>query len=134
MTTGSDALLDSTAWWEIIEGSDTGRAIHAKYVAPRSHRLHVSALSLGEITAKFGLVGRPDVATDALRMIQQIATVQPVTAELAIAGGIARGELRKSEKNASLVDGIILATARALDVTLVSDDTAFRKERRVDWP
>lgn len=134
MTTGSDALLDATAWWEIIRGSKAGRAIHAKYVEPRTHRLHVSALTLGEVTAKFGLVGEAGAAKEGVSMIQQVATVHPVTAELAVQGGLARGELRKAEKNASLVDGIILATARSLDVVLVSDDKAFKKERRVDWP
>lgn len=134
MTTGSDALLDTTAWWEIIEGSKVGRAIHAKYVEPRTHRLHVSSLTLGEIVMKFGLVGRADAAKEGVRMIQQIATSHPVTVDLAIAGALARADLRKSEKDASFVDGMILATARSLDVILVSNDRAFKKERRIDWP
>lgn len=133
MKTGSDALLDTTAWWHIIEGTPTGVAIHARFLAPRTFAIHASALSLGEIAAKFDLIGRSEDAETAIRMIRQIAHLHEVTAELAIEGGHARSVLRKAAKAASLVDGIILATARALDVTLVSDDPAFAKVRRVAW-
>lgn len=133
MKTGSDALLDTTAWWHIIEGTPAGAAIHERYLAPRKFSIHASALSLGEIAAKFDIIGRSDDAEAAIGMIRQIAHIHDVTPDLAIEGGHARSELRKVAKAASLVDGIILATARALDVTLVSDDPAFSQERRTAW-
>jgi predicted nucleic acid-binding protein len=119
----SEALLDTSAWWEILFATPRGKAIARRYM-DGGMRPHASALTLGEIAAKLATLA-PERVEPAMAALRVHARVHPVSAELAEAGGVLRAELRRRVPDASLADGIILATARDLAVPLVSDDQAL---------
>ncbi|MGP8075012.1 MAG: PIN domain-containing protein [Thermoplasmata archaeon] len=124
--TGSEILLDSWAWWEVLHDTATGRRIAQKFLTAPPERVHTSALTLGELAAKLMLEGdesRIDLMETAIRSVSRLHDVSPA---LAIEGGRLRGRLRRGERAASLADGIILATARHEGARIVSADRAFR--------
>ena len=125
----SEVLLDTSAWWEILWGTPKGKALARKHLDGGA-RVHLSALTLGEVAAKLAPVA-PERVEAAVRTLRVHGQVHAVTAEIAEKGGLLRAELRQRDPDASLADGIVLATARDLAVPLVSDDRAFKGERDV---
>lgn len=124
-------LLDSMAWWEVLWGTPAGEALERAYL--RGGRdVHVSALAIGEISAKLDAAGHGARIDDALLAIRAAARVEPVTDAVAEEGGRLRGGLRARDPQASLADAIHLATARAVGARLVSSDPAFRGEPDVE--
>lgn len=120
----SDVLLDTSAWWEILWATPKGKALARKHLDGGA-RPHLSALTLGEIAAKLASLA-PERVETAMASLRVHGQVHDVTAEIAERGGVLRAELRRQDADASLADGIVLATARDLAVRLVSDDRAFK--------
>lgn len=129
--TAPEALLDTSAWWEILHGTPAGHALARKHM-DGGRRPHASALTLAELAAKLGTQSVPaERVEDVLLSVRVHGQVHPVTAEVAERGGMLRAELRKVDPGASLADAIVLATAHDLGVPLVSSDAAFRGRRDV---
>lgn len=122
----SDLLLDTSVWWEIFRGSETGRRLQLEFLESGRLTIHTSAITPGEISAKLGSLGFESRAGECLSAIRRASRIHDVTAELAVRGGVLRKELRNSDPDASLADGIILATADAIRSRLLSSDAAFR--------
>lgn len=129
--TASDALLDTSAWWEILHGTPAGRSLAKKHMEG-GRRPHASALTLAELAAKLGQMAVPaERVEEVLLSVRVHGQVHPVSAEIAERGGLLRAELRKADASASLADAIVLATAQELAVPLVSNDAAFQGRRGV---
>lgn len=129
--TASEAILDTSAWWEILHGTPKGRALAGRFM-DGGRRPHASALTLAELASKLAAMQAPaDRIEQALLSLRVHGQVHPVTADVAEQGGLLRAELRKADPSASLADAILLATALDLGVPLVSDDAAFRGRRDV---
>jgi predicted nucleic acid-binding protein len=129
--TASEVLLDSTAWWEIVAGTKVGKRLSDKYLASDRYRVHTSALTIGELVAKSFLLDPTGDVAPLVRVVKGMSDIHNVTADIAEAGGYTRAALRRRDPDASLADGIILATARALDAKLVTNDRALVGERDV---
>ena len=124
--TGSDVLFDTWAWWEYLHGTRTGESLRRRFVGPTGIHLHTSAISLAELAAKLAAEGSRNRIDLVCGSIRRASRVWDVTADLAVEGGIARAELRRSTPSASLADGIVFATARHSGARIVSADPAFR--------
>ncbi len=121
-----EVVLDTWAWWELFRGSRQGASIRRRFFRSGSVRLHTSTITVGELSAKLASMGESRRIDPVLGAIRRAGPVHDVTAELARAAGLLRAELRKLDSHASLADGIVLATARALGARLISADPAFR--------
>ncbi|HKS59154.1 MAG TPA: PIN domain-containing protein [Thermoplasmata archaeon] len=124
--TESDVLLDSWAWWEIFHDTKVGRAINRLYLESGKFHVHSSALSAGEIAAKLSAMGRGQSTLAVEESIRRFSQVHDVNLTLAVRGGQLRALLRAAEPDASLADGIVLATARDAGAGILSNDRAFR--------
>jgi predicted nucleic acid-binding protein len=124
--TASDVVLDTWGWWEVFRGSTQGAVIRREFIGSDGVRLHTSAITVGEVTAKLASMGASARIDPVLGAIRRAGPLHDVTTELARTAGLLRAELRKSDSRASLADGIVLATARSLGARLISADPAFR--------
>ena len=88
-------------------------------------------LTLLELSAKLAREGRPGEIHQAVSAVDAASEVVPISPAAAEAAGPLLIELRHRERNASLADAGILATARSAGATLVSGDACFRGQRDV---
>ena len=123
--TGSEAVFDSWAWWEVMVGSRRGLRLRKRYLRNPGMRVHTSTLAVGEIVARFLSAGDADHAQRAGPLIQGASQVHPVKLSHATDGARIRQELRRVNPRASLADGIMSALAAELNASLISGDTAF---------
>jgi predicted nucleic acid-binding protein len=122
----SDILFDTWAWWEYLHQTAVGKSLRDRYAADRRFRLHTSAISLGELSARLQLDGAADRIATACGAIRRMSHVWDVTADIAQEAGPARARLREASEFASLADAIILVTAQRAGARIVSADPAFR--------
>ncbi len=121
----TDLLFDTWAWWEYLHQTRTGESLWKRFVERGSHRLHTSAVTLGELAARLDADGHADRIDSACGAIRRMSRIWDVTADIAEEAGRSRRRLRGSAPSASLADGIILATARRATARIVSGDPAF---------
>jgi predicted nucleic acid-binding protein len=122
----SEVLFDTWAWWEVLGDSLVGRRLAKRFLRPPGRTVHTSVLTLGELAAKMARQGDTKKIDLMELAVRSASRLHDVSAAIALRGGRLREELRRREPNASLADGIILATARTAGVRLVSADRAFR--------
>lgn len=122
---GSRVVLDTWAWWEILQGSSKGASLKRRYLEHEGTRVFTSSITLGEIAAKMAAEGRTGNIPLVVASVRQESEIVDVGAELAVSAGILRQDLRKTDSRASLADAIVLSTARGLEAILVSADPAF---------
>jgi predicted nucleic acid-binding protein len=122
----SDIVFDTSAWWEVLRGSEAGTRLNEGYLRDSSRRVHTSAITIGELSAKLGSLGETERAERALVAIRRASELHDVTPDVAFRAGILRSELRATDGSAILADGIVVATARSIAGKLVSSDPAFR--------
>jgi len=124
-------VLDTWAWWEILQASPVGETLQQNYLDRGGTRVFTSSITLGEISAKMTSEGRKGDVTLVVASIRKESEIVDVSPEIAVSAGILRLDLRKADPKASLADAIILSTARSLDAVLVSADPAFRGQSDV---
>jgi tRNA(fMet)-specific endonuclease VapC len=117
-------LLDSWAWWEILEETPVGIALAERYLVPRRIRVLSVDYTLAEIAAKLARINR---AEDVERALDAIASVEilPITVDVATLAARLQVELRQENGHASVGDAVILAAARLLGATLISGDPCY---------
>lgn len=123
--TGSDVLFDTWAWWEYLHGTDVGTRLRDRYLRSGGSRIHTSAISLGELAAQLSSQGLPERVPAVCGSIRRMSHIWDVTADIAQEAGVARAQLRRHSRQASLADGIILVTAHRAAARIVSNDPAF---------
>jgi predicted nucleic acid-binding protein len=121
----SDLLFDTWAWWEYLHGTAVGSSLKERYVVNKRFRIHTSAITLGELSAKLTAEGVRDRVVQACGAIRRLSHIWDVTPDIAEAAGPVREELRQASKTASLADALVLVTARRAGARLVSGDPAF---------
>lgn len=124
--TGSDVLLDTWAWWEMLFATEVGARLRRRYLGRPNVRVHSSVLALAEIGAKLAASGEADRIAAMSASLKSLSRFHDVSPEIAQAAGPIRAELRRRDPNASLVDALVLCTARRLGARLVSSDRAFK--------
>ena len=123
--TASEVALDSWAWWEVLTDTAKGRRLSKKYLEREEARVHTSAITIAEITAKLAALDRRADIAPIVQAISGKGRVHEVSTDIAELAGPLRDDLRRTNRSASLADAIVLITARKLGVDLVSADPAF---------
>jgi predicted nucleic acid-binding protein len=121
----SDLLFDTWAWWEYLQGTAVGTSLRNRYVVDNRFRIHTSAITLGELSAKLAADGALERVAPACGAIRRLSHLWEVTPDIAQEAGPVRVELRRTSKKASLADALILVTSRRAGARLVSGDPAF---------
>lgn len=124
--TDSDLLFDTWAWWEYLHGTRVGSSLATRFVRPGKCRLHTSAITFGEISARLHADGASARVAETCGSIRRMSHVWDVTSDIAQEAGLARGALRAASPDAGLTDAIVFVTARRAGARIVSADRAFR--------
>jgi predicted nucleic acid-binding protein len=124
--TESDLLFDTWAWWEYLHATPVGSSLRARFLEGDRHRVHTSAITLAELSAKLESDGSGERISSACGAIRRMSHMWDVTADIAQEAGPARAQLRENSSGASLADAIIYVTARKAGARIVSADPAFR--------
>ena len=124
-------VFDAWAWWETLLGTPTGLKLRTKYLEEPEVRVLTVDLALAEISSKMARGGIPEEVKPALNAVEAGSDVIPISRAAAEAAGPLVVELRKTDRGASLVDAIMLASAREHGATLVSGEAAFKGQSDV---
>lgn len=117
-------LLDSWAWWEILEESSAGVGLAERYLVPRRIRVLSVDYALAEVAAKLARINRVqdiEAALDAMASVE----VLPITVAVAALAATLQVELRRKNGQASVGDAVMLAAARLAGATLISGDPCY---------
>jgi len=115
-------VIDSYAWIEYFRGSPLGDKAK-EYI--ESGDAATATITLAELRAKYLREGWSFFQED-LAFISSKTTIVPLEKELAVEAGRLHHELRKTVKDWSFSDSIVLATARAAAAGVVTGDRHFQ--------
>lgn len=123
MATADRVVFDAWAWFEVLDESAVGKRLWKNYLQPRL--VVTPAMALAEV-ARLVHVRRGLREADEFTRSARIRTqVHPMDDDIAAHAGQLWQHLRKRDKNASLADAVMLATARTLGLPLISRDPCF---------
>ncbi|MHB8585991.1 MAG: PIN domain-containing protein [Thermoplasmatota archaeon] len=120
--------LDTTAWFEVFAENPAGRKLSTEFLDKPNVKVLTPSLALAEMSAKLARRGLADRIAVTLSAMDSGSEVVHLSTTAAMACGPLLVELRKADENASLVDAIMLATARDQDAKLISNDPAFKDQ------
>ncbi len=131
-------LIDTYAWVEFFIGSEKGEIVK-KYLLSENE-IYTPSVVLAEIARKYF---RENISEKTVRkrieLITKISTIVDIDEELAVESGKAYLELIKHAKKQglkqkpSLIDAIILATARKLKAKIITGDKHFKELEETIW-
>lgn len=87
--------------------------------------------TLAEIAAKLAVLGLGEQIAPSLSVIERGSDVLSISVEVAELAAFLRLELRRTDRNASLSDAVVLATARNRGAILISGDPCYVGQRDV---
>ena len=118
-------MFDSWAWWEVVRSSPLGDRLARRYLEPLGVRVLTVDSTLAEIAARLATLGLESRIPTSLGVIEHASDVLPISVEVAELAATLRHELRRTDKDASLFDAIVLATARHRGAVLISGDPCY---------
>ena len=130
-------MVDTYAWIELFIGSEKGRIVKEKLGS--AEEVYTPDIVLAELAKKYAREGvELSVVEERLSKISEISRIIPIDKGIAIRAAEVDRELRDRARKAglkepSLVDAIILATARTLDANLITGDQHFKGESGTIW-
>ena len=130
-------MVDTYAWIELFIGSEKGRIVKEKLGS--AEEVYTPDIVLAELAKKYAREGvELSVVEERLSKISEISRIIPIDKGIAIRAAEVDRELRDRARKAglkepSLVDAIILATARTLDANLITGDQHFKGESETIW-
>ena len=127
----STVVFDTWAWWEILRDTLAGKRLSKKYLEEPESRVLTVDLALVEIAVKMARDGAEAETKPALNAVEAGSEVVPISRAAAEAAGPLLVHLRKTDRNASVADAVMLAVARDAGAKLVSGDACFARERDV---
>jgi len=83
---------------------------------------------MAEVAAKLARLGRLDLIPRSTQSMEEMSEILPISRAVAEATGPLLLRLRGRDSNASLADAVMLAAARSIGASLVSDDACYRGE------
>ena len=120
-------LLDSSAFIELIKGSEKGKLVGE---IAKKERVYMSTISLAEVSA-WVYRNKGDVSS-IIERIKKNVTLIDLDESLLIESGKLHVELRKTRKNIGLIDVIIYFSAAVNDLVLITKDRDFEGLANVD--
>lgn len=121
-----DYVFDTFAWIEYFQASKKGEVVKELL---ENNKIATSILSIAELADSYLRAG--EELGERYDFIIANSTIINLTPELCIAGAKVKKEMRKTEKDFGLIDGIIFAIANELDAKLVSGDSHFKNSKDV---
>lgn len=118
-------LVDTSILVELLGRPATDTTVRRIVDAVRDEILFASPIQLGEI-ADAARAARRDVAS-AVQQARELVELIPLEAEIAVEGSNLKAQARKSKvgRDFSLIDGIILASARAKGQRVLTLDAEY---------
>jgi len=119
-------LLDTTILIEITRSDKDTKRFDKIFQFIEEEPLYISMIQIAEVA---DWCQRNDVRpSEFISQIKNIANVIPLDEDICIDGSNIKSEMRdKKISKFSLLDGIILASARSIDEKLLTTDSDFRK-------
>jgi len=130
-------VVDTYAWIELFIGSEKGRIVKEKLGS--AEEVYTPDIVLAELARKYAREGiELSVVEGRLSKISEISRIIPIDKGIAMKAAEVDRELKDKAKKAclrepSLVDAIVLATARALNANLITGDQHFKEESETIW-
>jgi len=130
-------VVDTYAWIELFIGSEKGRIVKEKLGS--AEEVYTPDIVLAELARKYAREGiELSVLEERLSKISEISRIIPIDKGMAMKAAEVDRELKDKAKKAclrepSLVDAIVLATARALNANLITGDQHFKEESETIW-
>ena len=115
-------ILDTSAWVELIEGTERGRV--ARSILEREESF-TSLATIAELAQWCLRSGREDVAPT-VEDVKRSSRILPLTETISIVAGKLNHERKKGGKKWGMIDSIILATAQVYGLRILTKDYAFR--------
>ena len=131
-------VIDTYAWIEFFIGSKKGEMVKDYLLG--ENEVYTPSIVLAEIARKYLQENMTEkIVRKRLELIAKISIVIDIDEKLALETGKAYLELVKHAKNIglrqkpSLVDAIILATARKLQAKIITGDKRFKGLKETIW-
>ena len=116
-------LIDSSAWIEYLEGSPKGERV--REIFSGDNELYVLNFIISEVISK---IKRKNMNEElAYRAIITNSKVLNLTPRIAKNAGLLHAEMKKKIKDFGLADALILATAREMNMKVLTEDKHFKK-------
>ena len=113
-------LLDSSAWVELFSASDKGKKVEEFM---NSQKVLTSIIAIAELADKFQRDGKE--TSTAFMIINNSATILPISPEIAIRAGKLKNQIRKTKPKFGLFDALRYATAEQQNAIFVTADHDF---------
>ena len=113
-------IIDTFAWFEYFAGSERGKKAR-HYI--ESGEAMTPSIVIAEFTDKY--VREKMNPKERLKFMMTKSMILPLNADVAEIAGNISAERRKKVKGWGLVDSVVLATARAREVKVVTGDEHF---------
>jgi predicted nucleic acid-binding protein len=116
-------VVDAWAWIEYLIGSECGAKLNEIF-EDEDTEVYTCAVTVAEVVSKVAKEGKDvEVAYSLLLSNSQIVNVDE---ELSKSAGLAHAEMKQKEKDFSLADSYVLATARKLKTKILTGDPHFK--------
>jgi predicted nucleic acid-binding protein len=116
-------VVDGWAWIEYLIGSEYGSKVN-EILENEGNEIYTCAVTLAEIVSKVAREGKDvEVAYSLLLNNSQIIDADE---ELSRCAGELHAEMRRKQKDFSLADSYVLATARKLESKILTGDMHFK--------
>lgn len=119
----SKYVLDSWAWIEYFEGSVKAEKVKEVILDPRSE-VFTHCVSVAEIISKAKRTGKD--AEEVWTAINSNSKIVEASAKGCKSIGIIHATTKSRQRNFSLADAFVLATARELGARVITGDPDFR--------
>ena len=116
-------IVDSWAWIEYFEGSQTGKKV-ADIVEDEKNTVICSSLTLAEIVSKFAR--KQMDFKEVVYGITSLSRVIEVDELMAVSSGEIHASVRKYIKDFGLVDAFLLSIARSSHAKILTGDPHFK--------
>lgn len=112
-------LIDSSAWIEYIDGSNIGKKVRDLILS--ENEIYSLSVIISEVISK---TKRQNKNTDlSYNILNRNSIILEISPEIAKQAGLIHAEQKLKQKSFSLVDSIILSTARKLNAKVLTKDS-----------
>jgi predicted nucleic acid-binding protein len=118
----SKLVVDTWAWLEYLEGSESGKVVESKFA--ESEELWTSSVSLAELVSKYRRRGMSEEV--AVRAVTSLSRVREVDADDAVEAGRIHAEVKAKSPGFGLADAMVLQLARKVGARVLTGDQDFR--------
>ena len=123
-------FLDTSIIVDIFRYDEESKNFQKIFELIKDEPLFISIFQIGEIS-DWSLWNKIDPA-EPLDFLKKTMNIIPLSEDICLDASKIKYEMRKKgEKKFSLADGIILASARSINQTLLSKDSDFKKAKDV---